>query len=207
VLSCPPDIQEKIKKLVDKDVSHETFLKIETYLSFLKSESKKYNLVGPKELDRLWERHVLDSAQLFPFLVGSKNFADVGSGAGFPGVILSLLGASGGCLVESSQKKSVFLENVSRETGADFSVLNVRVENLPKKSFDRIVSRAMASIETLLFLTKNIYSPQTHYVFLKGERGEVELEAASRQYSFEAAIYPSITSKEGKIIEIHNLFF
>ena len=93
---CPFDIQEKICALVSSGVSRETLSRLEMYLSLIVEENSKYNLVGPKELDRFWDRHILDSAQLFPLLGNCGGFLDVGPGAGFPGVVLSILGAPGG---------------------------------------------------------------------------------------------------------------
>jgi len=208
VTPCPPDIQEKIKSIAGESVSRETFLKLETYLSFLEKENKKYNLVGPGEIDRLWDRHVLDSAQLLPFVKqGSLGFLDVGSGAGFPGVVLSLLGAQGGCLVEASRKKCSFLENVSRETGAEFSVLNVRVEELRGRAFEKIVSRALAPIGTSLGWTQKICSPATQWIFLKGKTVDVEIEEARKSFSFDVEMYPSLTNPEGRIVRLQNIFF
>lgn len=207
MLSCPQDIREKIKKLKGESVSHETFLRLERYLSFLIQENQKYNLVGPREVDCLWERHVLDSAQIFPFLRGAPEFLDVGAGAGFPGVVLAILGAPGGCLVESSQKKCLFLESVSRETVGDFSVLNNRIETLRGVRSKRIVSRAVAPISTLLRWTRGVCFRDTRWIFLKGKTVEAEIEEALKRFSFDVKISPSITSPEGKIVEIQNIFF
>lgn len=205
VIPCPPPVQKKIEALVG-GVSRETFSKLEVYLSFLLQENKKYNLVGPQEEGRLWERHVLDSVQLFPFLVGEGGFLDVGSGAGFPGVVLSLLGLSGGVLVESSQKKCSFLSSVSRETGVDFLVVCDRVEALQGCVFDVVVSRAVAPIETLLLWTRGVSSLSTKWFFLKGKRAQEEVGVAQKRFSFGVDFYPSVTSQEGKIVKIQKVF-
>lgn len=202
--TCPPYLQEKIKELTADSVSRETFFRLEKYVLLLSQENKKYNLVGPKEMERLWERHVLDSAQLFPFLRGAESFLDVGSGAGFPGVVLSVLGVPG-VLVEASQKKARFLKTVSRETGAHFFVLNERVEALREGCFDVVVARAVAPIGVLLEWTRGVVSFKTRFLFLKGKTFELEIENALKNFSFDVSVYPSLTSSEGRIVEIRNL--
>lgn len=205
--SCPSHIQQKIEQIVGKNVSRETFSRLEKYLAFVIQENEKYNLIGPKEVDRLWERHVLDSAQLFPFVQNCGGFLDVGSGAGFPGVVLSVLGAAGGCLVESSHKKCSFLKNVSRETLSDFSVRCERVEQMRGVSFNRIVSRAVAPIERCLLWTRGVSSPNTQWFFLKGKTVEEEISVALKSFSFELDLFPSVTSEEGKVVRIQEVIF
>lgn len=205
MFSCPKSVQEKIETLVGKEVSRETFLGLEVYFSLLLEENKKYNLVGPQEMDRFWERHVLDSAQLVPFLKDASSFLDIGSGGGFPGVVLSLLGVSGGVLVESSSKKSSFLGTVSRETGVAFSVLNDRVENLRGLSFQYIVSRAVASVERLLLWSKRVSSQETLYFFLKGKSFQEEIVQAKKHFSFDVSVFPSASSNEGRVLKIKNI--
>ena len=199
-------MQKQLEQVVGKNVSRETFEQLEKYLTFLIQENEKYNLIGPKEAERLWERHVLDSAQLFPLVRNSGGFLDVGSGAGFPGVVLSLLGVTDACLVESSHKKCSFLKNVSRETFADFSVVCERVEMMRGVSFGRIVSRAVAPIEKLLMWTLGVATPDTRWVFLKGKAAEEEVVEALKRFSFEVEMFPSVTSEEGKIVSVRKVF-
>lgn len=199
-------MQKQLEQVVGKNVSRETFEQLEKYLTFLIQENEKYNLIGPKEAERLWERHVLDSAQLFPLVRNSGGFLDVGSGAGFPGVVLSLLGVPGGCLVESSHKKCSFLKNVSRETLADFSVVCERVERMRGASFNRVVSRAVAPIEKLLMWTLGVATRDTQWVFLKGKTAQEEVAEALKRFSFEVEMFPSVTSEEGKIVSVRKVF-
>ncbi|MDC0348927.1 16S rRNA (guanine(527)-N(7))-methyltransferase RsmG [Alphaproteobacteria bacterium] len=207
MIPCPPLIHKKLEEVVGFPVSRETMSLLFSYLSFLEEESKKYNLIGPKELEKIWDRHVLDSAQLYPFLKNTKKFLDVGSGAGLPGVVLSLLGASGAHLLDSSQKKCQLLESVSRETGAAFSVLRGRVEALEGHVFDTVVARAVAPIETLLLWCRGVSTFQTRYLFLKGASFQEEIDSALQKASFQYSVSESLTSSEGKIISLWNVSF
>ena len=196
-----------MEEIIRSPVSRETLALLFSYLSFLEGESKKYNLIGPRELEKIWDRHVLDSAQLYPFLKNTKKFLDVGSGAGFPGVVLSLLGAGGAHLLDSSQKKCQFLEGVSRETGAAFSVLRGRVESLEGLVFDTVLARAVAPIGTLLSWCQDVSTFQTRYFFLKSSSFQEEIDRALQKVSFQYSVSQSLTSSEGKIVSLWNVSF
>lgn len=207
MIPFPPLVHKKLEEIIGSPVSRETLDLLFSYLSFLERESKKYNLIGPRELEKIWDRHVLDSAQLYPFLKNTKKFLDVGSGAGFPGVVLSILGAKGTHLLDSSHKKCQFLEGVSRETGASFSVLRGRVESLEGYVFDTVLARAVAPIETLLLWCRGISTFQTRYVFLKSSSFQGEIDRALQKISFQYSVSQSLTSSEGKIVSLWNVSF
>jgi 16S rRNA (guanine527-N7)-methyltransferase len=110
-------------------------------------------------------------------------------------------------LVESSQKKGLFLETVSRETGGAFSVVRDRAEALKKPPFNVIVARAVAPLKTLLLWTCEVSDKKTHYVFLKGKSFQEEIEEAQKKISFKVSVYPSLTSEEGKILLLTHVSF
>ncbi|MEX0299916.1 MAG: 16S rRNA (guanine(527)-N(7))-methyltransferase RsmG, partial [Kordiimonas sp.] len=139
----------------DLDVPRETLIRLETYGQLLVKWQKAKNLVSNSTLDDIWRRHFLDSAQLAPLLrkeLGEKplSMLDIGSGAGFPGLVLAALDVGTAHMVESVGRKCVFMRQVVRETGADATIHNVRVEEIEPFDIDIITSRACARVLQLI---------------------------------------------------------
>ncbi len=174
-------------------------------MRLLEKESSKYNLIGPKELSHIWTRHVLDSAQLYPYVCRANGVTDLGSGAGLPGVVLSLLGVSNVFLVEATQKKCQFLEIVSRETAGAFSVINGRVEHLKKAPTKMFVSRAMAPSDRLLGWVLPWVASDHRFVLLKGMRALEEIKDAQKQFSFDVQVSPSETQSGAHVVQVTNI--
>ena len=134
-------------------VSCETLDKLNAYLDLLEKWQKRVNLVASSTMKDAWQRHIWDSAQLVRFLeVDKPSILDVGSGAGFPGLVLAIMTEADLCLVESDQKKSVFLQTVIRECGLAAEVFNSRGEKLPPQGADVITARRQRSGDRLLDL-------------------------------------------------------
>ena len=171
------------------NVSHETLQKLIIYFELLSLWQKKMNLVSNRSLKDAENRHFLDSAQLYDFCKDiNGNIVDFGSGAGFPGAVLSILGISKILLVESNKKKCNFLSTLKKETDSDFKIVNSRIENLKFLNPSLIISRALTSTQNLLLLTidhmqksKNISSKKEalknipNLLFLKGKSFDKEL--------------------------------
>lgn len=196
------------------NVSHETLEKLGIYSKLLFFWQKKMNLVSNNSLQDLEIRHFLDSAQLYAFCKNlNGNIIDFGSGAGFPGAILSILGASKTFLVESNKKKCDFLISLKKETNSDFHVINSRIENLEFLDPSLIVSRALTSTKNLLKLSinhmlksKSIKSQNEaikntpNLLFLKGKTFRDELNEIPENLSLKFQTFPSITSAESRIL-------
>ena len=132
------------------NVSRETMERLDIYADLLRSWTKRINLVSNKTLPMLWQRHFLDSAQLFPF-VTEGLWLDVGSGGGFPGAVIAIMSPDTPVtLVESDQRKAAFLRTVARETGVGFQVKAERMEALPPAQANRFSARALAPLTELL---------------------------------------------------------
>ena len=198
---------EELESLLGFFVSRETVEKFEIYKRLLIEENKKYNLVGPSTVEKIEFRHFLDSAQLYPFLLNQNKIVDVGSGAGFPGLVLAILGVSGITLMEASAKKVLFLEKVSRETSTKVEFFNGRTEQYRGDKFDVIISRAMAPLCRLFSQTASLKDKETCYVLLKGERGAEEVEVAKKRWFFTYECRKSITHKQGLILKIENVIY
>jgi 16S rRNA (guanine527-N7)-methyltransferase len=156
-------------------VSRETLDRLALYAELLESWQARINLVAPATLPDLWRRHMLDSAQLFTLVpAGARRLIDLGSGAGFPGLVLALMGVPEVHLVEADARKCAFLREAARVTGARHVILhNRRIESVPPEPFDAVTARALAPLPKLLKLARRFAGPETVYLFPKG-RGLAE---------------------------------
>ena len=190
-----------------KNVSRETLQKLEKYQTLLKKWQTKINLIAPSTLDQMWERHFEDSLQLLPYLPNKTcRLIDLGSGAGFPGLVLALAEPElEVTLIESDSRKCFFLENVSRETFSSVKVINARIESLPDMKADVITARALAPLEDLLVYAHPLMATDTICLFLKGKEFEKEVEIINQTWDFSLDIFPSLTDSGGQILKISDL--
>jgi len=196
------------------NVSCETLEKLIIYYELLCSWQKKMNLVSYNSLQYAEIRHFLDSAQLYVFCKNQKgNIIDFGSGAGFPGAVLSILGISKIILVESNKKKCNFLTTLKKETNSNFFIINSRIENLEFLYPSLITSRALTSTKNLLLMSMNhmlksdgIKSKKEakenipNLLFLKGKSFKNELNDIPVDLNLKFQTFPSITSAESRIL-------
>ena len=189
------------------NVSRETLGSLSAYVALLEKWQRRINLVSPTTLPDIWHRHILDSAQLLPHLpvVSTRQrcqILDIGSGAGFPGLVLAILGAGDVQLVESDQRKAVFLQTVIRELGLSAHVSNQRIENLPPCQPDVITVRALAAVPKLM----SLIAPQLHNgltcLFLKGASVDEELTNFQTYSTMNAHLYPSVTNDNGVVVKL-----
>lgn len=182
------------------------FEKLKLYEAMLVKWQKAINLVAPSTLPHIWQRHLLDSLQLVPFIpAGHRNIVDIGSGAGFPGLVLAIArpDLKVAC-IESDRKKTQFLKNVSRETNADVTIFNERIErtNLDFKP-DLLTARALASLDQLCSYMQNLRAEKALY--LKGETASDEIIQAQKNYAFHYDLHPSRTAKGSHIVSLTKL--
>lgn len=186
------------------NVSRETLESFQTYIALVMKWQKTVNLVQFRNPTELWERHFLDCAQCTLYLKNrEENIIDVGSGAGFPGMVLALMGYRL-TLVEAIAKKASFLKEVARQTETKVGIITGRVEQIDRK-FDVIISRAMAPMKRFLRLTKSIYRENSTYYLMKGERWEEEINSACDEWKFELDIFPSMAQSGSVIIKLWNV--
>ena len=182
-------------------VSRETLVKLERYLQLLAQWQKAINLVGRSTLDDPWRRHLLDCAQLVQHLPqGSLSLADLGSGAGLPGLVLAVLGVGEVHLVEADKRKSQFLrEAVRRLALNNVQVHPVRIETLDL-TVDVVTARALAPLIDLLPLTAPLLAPGGRLLLLKGRTAKAELAAAAESWAMRVAVAPSIADPLGCVM-------
>jgi 16S rRNA (guanine527-N7)-methyltransferase len=208
-------------------VSRETLARLNLYESLVRKWQPAVNLVAPATLPDIWNRHFADSAQLGAHVPDSARIlVDLGSGGGFPGLILAiLLGATGKSartdgeplakgltrviLVESDTRKAAFLREVARQTGAPVDILSIRIEKcatqLMARSVDVVTARALAPLDRLLDYAAPLFGPQTTGLFLKGQDAQAEIEIARKHWQFEVTLVPSVTDARASIVAIRNL--
>ncbi|HVY86306.1 MAG TPA: 16S rRNA (guanine(527)-N(7))-methyltransferase RsmG [Caulobacterales bacterium] len=196
----------------DAAVSRETAERLETYRALLAEWSRRFDLIGPNELDRFWRRHALDSAQLVALAPNAKRWVDLGTGAGFPGLVIAcMLAETPGAdisLVESSTKKAGFLRAVIEATGVPAKVFALRIEDFTKADrsrYDVVTARALAPLKRLIEHAKPILDRGAQGLFLKGSSFEAELADASEALkggAFRADVLESRSDPRGRIIRI-----
>jgi 16S rRNA (guanine527-N7)-methyltransferase len=184
------------------NVSRETISRLQTYHDLLVKWQKAINIVSPKTLDDIWGRHFTDSAQIAERIPQNSKVADLGSGGGFPGLVLAIMRPDLEIhLIESDNRKSEFLKNVSRETKSAARVHNDRVENiLEQLKPDIITARAFAPLVEILEMAGAC--PGARLLLLKGKMAMEEVEEARKKFNFDCADFPSRTEPGAKILEI-----
>lgn len=190
-------------------VSRETLDRLTAFLDLLARWQKAINLVGRATLADPWRRHVLDSAQLLPLAPAARIWLDIGSGAGFPGLVLAiLLRETPGArvhLVESDARKCAFLREAARVTAAAAEIHHRRIEQMTPFTAEVITARACAPLTELLRLALPFAGPDSRCLFLKGREAGAELTAAAKFWKIEARTWPSRSDPEGQILDIQGL--
>lgn len=187
-------------------VSRETLARLEVYAGLLSHWQWRINLIGRNTVPDLWRRHFLDSAQLYPLIDDPAGpLLDLGSGAGFPGLVLAILGIGEVHLIESDNRKAAFLREAARRTRTDVTVHACRIEDGPRITPAILTARALAPLDRLLDLAEPYVTEKTPCLFLKGKAATDELTAATRAWHMNSRIIPSITDANGSILRLEGL--
>ena len=183
-------------------VSRETLDKLKSYSALLLKWNARINLVGRESEPDLWRRHILDSAQLLPLIPReAHSVADIGAGAGLPGLILSVLNTSAQIhLIESDRRKAAFLREAIRVMQSTAIVYESRVEEVDLPAQDVVVARACAPLDRLLEMAEKLISIHTVCLFPKGTQLEQELTAAHLRWKMQVRQVPSRTDPGGRIL-------
>ena len=189
-------------------VSRETLERLKLYADLLIRWQKRINLVAPASIPELWHRHMLDSAQLLPLIpAGAKHLCDLGSGAGFPGLVIALCTQQPAevSLYESDQRKSAFLREVIRQTGAPARVVTQRVEAVQDKTADLLMARALAPLPKLLPLAEKFWRPGMTALFLKGREVQSEIASCSKAWRIAYDLIPSATDSASSVLVVRSI--
>jgi 16S rRNA (guanine527-N7)-methyltransferase len=193
-------------------VSRETSQRLDRFVDLLLQWQRTTNLVASSTLASLWTRHIADSLQLLPLAPTARHWIDLGSGAGFPGlVIAAALAETAGAeihLVESNQKKAAFLRNAARHMDAAAIVHPVRIEDFARRfrgEAEVVMARALAPLDKLLRLAHPLLKTGAQGLFLKGQDVGVELTRASKCWTIESELVASKTNPQSRIVIVRNL--
>lgn len=193
------------------DVSRETMEQLEAYADTLRKWQPRINLVGPKTLQQLWNRHFADSAQVVNHIPeDAATLADLGSGAGFPGLVIKALRpALDVTLIEADHRKAAFLTQAAAAMSLSVDVVARRIEEMTKetaiKSFSVITARALAPLPALLALAAPLGDDRTRYLFLKGQNVESELLSAAKCWTMNVQQIDSQTHQDSRLLQITRL--
>ncbi|KXF79252.1 16S rRNA (guanine(527)-N(7))-methyltransferase RsmG [Paramesorhizobium deserti] len=201
---------QQLRKIVPA-VSRETVEALAAFETLFRKWSSAINLASPSTLPHIWERHILDSAQLLPLASQARKWLDLGSGGGFPGVVLAILlkeriGSSVD-LVESNGKKAAFLRTAIAQAGAPGRVHAERIEAMWERigTTDIVTARALASLRDLFALAEPWLTSGATALFQKGRDYRREIEESHDDWAFDLVEHPSAVGKESVILEISNL--
>ena len=190
-----------------QSVSRETKERLIIFADLVQKWSPKINLVAPGTLPRLWDRHICDSIQLSTHVTkGLNTWVDLGSGGGFPGIVLAILRENTKTtLVESDKRKAAFLRTALRETSTNGTVLAERIERISPLRSDGVSARALAPLDQLLTYADRHMVPDGKAFFMKGARYREEVEAALESWRFHCKEHPSVTQEGAVILEISEI--
>ncbi|MDV7339872.1 16S rRNA (guanine(527)-N(7))-methyltransferase RsmG [Terasakiella sp. A23] len=189
------------------DVSRETLDKLQAYGDLLVKWQAKINLVSKSTLDDLWTRHLLDSAQVFPYLPKeTKTLVDIGCGAGFPGLVLAIMGVPDVHMVDSDMRKMAFVREAARVTETPVTIHNCRINDVKEIEFaDVVTSRALATLEKLLGFSERLRKSDGTCIFLKGRKTQEEVLEAQKSWDFDYQSHGSLSDPEGQVVIIERM--
>ena len=180
--------------------------RLAAYERLLRRWQPAVNLVGPASLADVWRRHMLDSAQLLPFLpTSARSLVDLGSGAGFPGLVLAIMGAPGVNLVESNRRKCAFLAEAARVTAAEIHIHACRIADLKPWPVDVVTARGLAPLSRLLPLAYPFVGGRGTCLFPKGARAGEELTEATEEWKMRVERFPSASDASGIILRLSEI--
>ena len=191
---------ERVEQAAGRPVPRETFDKLEAFAALLREESRRQNLISSSTLDQLWERHILDSAQLVRFEpFPDATWVDIGSGAGLPGIIIACLVEGPVTLIEPRRLRAEFLHKLSESLRLNASVFPGRAERAAGK-YDVITARAVANLARLLKISAHLSTRKTVWALPKGRSASAELAEAERAWQGRFHVEHSVTDRDSYIV-------
>ena len=188
-------------------ITEESFSLLQQYMELLLKWNKKINLVSKKiTYDELWQRHILDSAQIIKYIPKNcKKIVDLGSGGGLPAIIIAIIGNYNISVIESDQRKCAFMREASSRFNLNIEIINSRIEDASIFDVDVITSRALAPLTKLFEYSYPFNKKNNYMLFLKGQNVLEEIKEASISWDFKHKIFPDALNKEGGVVEICGL--
>ena len=190
----------ELERVIGRPVPRETLEKLERYADLLRAENQRQNLISASSANQLWNRHILDSAQLTRFEpFGGATWVDIGSGAGLPGVVVAALVEGPVTLVEPRRLRAEFLQHVVSELGLNAEVIPSKAQQVQRK-FDMITGRAVAKLDEFLRLSAHLSTGNTVWALPKGRGAHSELSEAQRRWQGVFHVEQSVTDDDSYIV-------
>ena len=190
----------------DHGIAPDAVARLEVFVELLIRWQRRVNLVSRASLADPWRRHVLDSAQLHAHVPpGVRTLVDLGSGAGFPGLVLAIMGGPRVHLVESNQRKCAFLGEANRLTAAGAVIHNARIESLGALGADVVTARACARLDRLLALARPLLGRRGRCLFLKGRNVDEELTESRKNWTMTVKRIASVSHPSGAILIVEDI--
>lgn len=199
------------RKVGGIDVSRETYEKLQRFSELVLKWTSKINLISSSSIPDIWDRHICDSAQIYKYAPEkAEKWVDIGSGGGFPGIVVAILACADAphvkfTLIESDQRKVTFLRTAARELQIDVKVIADRIEYTPKQSADVVTARALTALSSIIPLAMRHLSPTGVALLHKGKRSVVEIADARALWQFDLEEHRSLTDPDGRLLAIRNL--
>lgn len=194
-----------------QDVSRETFAELQAFAAMVEKWTPRINLVSKASLRNLWNRHIVDSAQLYRLAPPSYHtWVDIGSGGGFPGIVMASLAKvqqpdAKFTLIESDQRKASFLRTAARELSLPVTVLAERIEAVEPQSADVVSARALSALSVLLPLVSQHLKPSGVGLLHKGRQFQQEIAEARQSWCFDLEEHPSMTDPEARLLRVKRI--
>ena len=197
-------------RIFDENVSRETSDKLTLFANIVEKWTPKINLISKASVPYIWQRHIEDSIQIYSLVPPVSSWVDLGSGGGFPAIVVALLAQQDGrnskfTLVESDQRKCVFLRTAIRELGLKVEVLNDRIENIPPLEANVVSARALAELPLLIGLASRHMKSDGIAIFPKGKNWKVEDAKARKSWVYSNESIPSKTDPSAAILKIKEI--
>ena len=195
---------DKFQIINNYNLTKRQIILIDNYIQTLKENNIKHNLVGPSTIDIAWDRHINDSLQLAKFILKkNSSVIDLGTGAGLPGLILSIIGYTNIVLVDSKIKKINFIKNFAHEQKVQIKTICARVEKIKNQKFDFIICRAFAPLTKILDYSLFFTKKNTSLLFLKGRNVKKEIDDAKKSFRFKYEVFASTSEGDGFVLKIN----
>ncbi len=196
----------KIELISKYNLNKAQIEKIDFFITSIINYNKHTNLIGKSTVENFWDRHVLDCLQLTKQINNKKvKILDLGTGAGLPGILLSIVGYQKVLMIDSVKKKTDFVKTIIKDLSLPSEIINKRIEKAPLTQHDFIVSRALAPLKKLLFYARMYSKKNTTSLFLKGRNVNNEIDLAMKEFSFDFNKIMSLSFGGGCILKIKNI--
>lgn len=196
---------------VGLNVSRETLSRLQVFVDLLVKWNVAINLVSKNTIGQVWSRHIADSVQVFEFGAAARNWVDLGSGGGFPGVVVAILAAELApemvvTLVEADQRKSAFLRQINQSLGLSTSVISSRIESIEPLKADVVSARALAPLSQLCAFANLHLGADGRGIFLKGKAAAAEIVDARAEWNFLLESHTSVTDPSAVVLVLRDIF-